>query len=374
MRIPLTFVLAALLATPLAAHQPHQAGARPAAADKASEIQRLQLVREGHAALAAGQAGAAEELFERAGNLAHEADAEIGQVRAMMQAGAYRRALAFAAHTAGVHPEDSVGAALYAWLLYLGGQARVADDTLARALAHHPGDAGLIALRERLARRDAGKPVAPPGAPGPFGPASPAAGMLPATAQVVASAVLIEDGKIALAPATAIGGASRAWVRDGLGRISSAAIMRTDHPAGLLRLRLDAPLPSAADQDTLPERNPFPGSPAFVVGYAARGTRDSAWPLLRAGFLGMPAGVPGHYALGIAVSDGMRGGAVFDSNGTLVGVVVPDQAGEARIAMPSVLREHGLGATPRPTARGRMPVDEIYERAMARVVQVLVAP
>ena len=57
----------------------------------------------------------------------HAPDTEAAQVRAHMQAGDYRRALAFGAHAASAHRRDwPAGTALYAWLLQAGGQAAAA--------------------------------------------------------------------------------------------------------------------------------------------------------------------------------------------------------------------------------------------------------
>ena len=52
----------------------------------------------------------------------HAADTEIALVRGHMQAGDYRRALAFGAHTAGAHLDVVGGSLLYVWLLHAGGQ------------------------------------------------------------------------------------------------------------------------------------------------------------------------------------------------------------------------------------------------------------
>lgn len=56
---------------------------------------------------------AAAATIERAAMMLHAPDTEMGLVRSYMQAGHYRRALAFCAHTAGVHREASVVAALW---------------------------------------------------------------------------------------------------------------------------------------------------------------------------------------------------------------------------------------------------------------------
>ena len=53
--------------------------------------------------------------------LQHSAATDALQVRALMQEGHYQQALGWAAHLSGAHPGQGDGAALYGWLLHLGG-------------------------------------------------------------------------------------------------------------------------------------------------------------------------------------------------------------------------------------------------------------
>ncbi|MBC8055951.1 MAG: hypothetical protein H7Y61_05185, partial [Rhizobiales bacterium] len=112
------------------------------AVDPALQQQRALVLRRAEAELALGDTSAAIEAFDSAAMMLHAPDTEMGLVRAYMQAGEYRRALAFCAHTAGAHLESASPAALYAWLLRAGGQKAVADRTLDAALARSP----LVAL------------------------------------------------------------------------------------------------------------------------------------------------------------------------------------------------------------------------------------
>jgi len=189
---------------------------------------------------------------------------------------------------------------------------------------------------------------------------------------VVATGTLIDDGGHALVPAGALGGATAAWVRDGLGRIASARVVRRIEPLELALLRLEAPLP-AAGEVVLHERDAFPGTPAYAVEYASRDGDEAApaWPWLRTGFLGMPDGVGGLRRLGVQMPPGPRGGPVFDTGGRLVGISVPGD----RLVVASLLRAH-LGklvdAVPA-SAASRVPLDAVYENAMRVAVQVVVA-
>jgi hypothetical protein len=144
----------------------------------------------------------------------------------------------------------------------------------------------------------------------------------------------------------------------------------------IAELRLDSEIAVPADSLPLAARDPFSGSPGFAIGYPAGPDSTPTWPLMRIGFLGAPRAEPGMLALGITVPEGLRGAAVFDATGALAGLVTGDGHSGYRIALPSRLREF---AAPVATlqglaARPRMAPDEIYERAMPRVVQVLVAP
>jgi len=334
---------------------------------------RLDLLRQGEAALAAGNPRDAEEWFERAGQMAHEADAELGQLRAMLAAGEFRRALAFAAHIAGVHQDNGAGAGMYAWLLHLSGQPRVAQETLERALERLPTDAVLLATRELLHAaqpQPAGVLLQTPARFAPLPRAAAGLPALPARFRGLASGVLVDPATVLTATA-AIAGHERVWVRDGLGRTTGARITHRDAPSGLAELRLDTPLALAGPALAMPARDPFPGSPAFTVAYVTQG-ETPAWPMLRIGFVGGPASQPGLHLPGQALPADASGGALFDNGGRLIAVTTQAEGGGAHAVLPSRLR--ASGATMPPTANdapARLPLDELYERALSRVVQVL---
>src|SRR5262245_38170902 len=156
---------------------------------------RDELLRAGEQELRQGDAQRAEILFEQAGLGRHATDAELGLVRAYMQAGDYRRAVALCAHAAGAHPDSGAGAAMYAWLLFIGGQTQVAARILDRASARAPRDPVLAAAGSLLK-----SPVpVPSGAllesPARFAPFSPASESLPPAARPVGSGVMIDSGR-----------------------------------------------------------------------------------------------------------------------------------------------------------------------------------
>lgn len=71
--------------------------------------ERSALLAQGESALARGDVGNALAAFERAALMLHAADTEMALVRTYMQAGEYRRAVSFSAHTAGAHRQAVAG-------------------------------------------------------------------------------------------------------------------------------------------------------------------------------------------------------------------------------------------------------------------------
>jgi thioredoxin-like negative regulator of GroEL len=121
-----------------------------AATCTAAEPTRDELLQQAEAALSRGAVFEALRGLDRAAALEHASDIELGLVRAYMQLGHYRRAMAFAAHTAGTHRDDARGVVLYAWLLAAGGQGAFAQRQLDEADARLPGHALVAEGRRQL--------------------------------------------------------------------------------------------------------------------------------------------------------------------------------------------------------------------------------
>jgi hypothetical protein len=138
-----------------------QAGGLPvheaAALSSARLQQRAQLLKNGEAALARLDVTGALDSFERAALILHAPDTEIALIRSYMQAGDYRRALAFGAHTAGAHLDEAGGSLLYAWLLHIGGQPAIAQRQLTETGARIPENAVVRAVMQQL---NSGAPIA----------------------------------------------------------------------------------------------------------------------------------------------------------------------------------------------------------------------
>ena len=338
--------------------------------------ERRRLLAEGEARLAAGLPGDAEPLFDRAALILHAADSEMALVRTYMQQGQYRKALAFCAHTAGVHRDVVAAAGLYVWLLHLGGQTGVAARRLAEAQAQYPGEALLAAVGAEIR---SGWPQArgplrqPPWRLAPYAAAG--SPTVPAAARVVGSATLLPDGQHALAPLQPLSAADAGcWLRNALGHASAAQRIGHLPELGLQVLRLATPW--TPQQTTgLAARDPFAGQAGYTLEFAPADDAEPAWPLLRLGFLGAVGREAGTRRLGLDTPTGPRGGPVLDGHGQWVGVSVPStrlspapglvQASELRAALGDLL---GPAAAPLP----RVAPDEAYERGLQLALQLLV--
>lgn len=330
--------------------------------------QREAWLAQARAALAQGEAAEAEALFERGTQALHAADSELGQVLAVMQQGEYRRACALAAHCAGVHPDAPAAAALYAWLLHLGGQGDFARRVLAQAQGRTPDAALLEAVSQAIVRGEALPP--PPlrhsaahGGPQALGEAPPEGAGVRATACRLGDA-----GAPTLAPAAACDGLRALWLRDGLGRTWAAErdAGRTA-PPGLCWLRARGAAPGAPQLAPLTPRDAFPGSPAYALQFAPSDDAQPAWPQLQMGFLGA-AEAGGMRRLGLSLPAGPLGGPVLDGQGRLVGLALGRPDAPARLVPASAL---ALGAGPASAGPAALPLDALYERTLPQVLQVI---
>jgi hypothetical protein len=335
--------------------------------------ERQALLAEGERHLQRGDAAAALAAFESAALMLHAADTELGIVRAQMAAGEYRRSLAFAAHTAGVHRDQPAGSALYVWLLRLGGQPLVARHFLDEATALAPGHALLQDVSRLL---DEPWPKAqvsllqPPWRAAPYAWADGA--VPPPSLAVVGSATLLAQGHTALVPAAvaARAPAGELWLRNGLGQTAAANVEATLAP-GLVRLRLASPLAAPAWQASV--REPFAGSPGLMAEYPPDAAGGAAWPLLRQGFFAGPPGLAQPRPLGLAAPPGPRGGPVFDRNGQLAGVATGAEGEPARFVPWQALADDIEMPPPDPAVQVAGLPDVVYEHAMRTALQVLVA-
>lgn len=344
-------------------------GGPEAAVDAA---QRTRLLSEGEAQLAAGDAQAAQNSFQRAAMLMHAPDTECSIVRAQMQAGNYRQALAFCAHAALAHRGFAGGVALYAWLLHLGGQSVIAQRLLAEAAERQPDDEAVRIARAQLATAwpvPQGPLLSAPLRAAPYGHG---VDVDESRTRIAGTATLVEGGRSALVPSATVRGARGLRLRNGLGETVHARVDSTDEATGLATLRLDRALAVPADM-AVGRRIPFAGSPAAVVEFAAGGdAADAAWPWLRLGFFGrVPTSGP--RPLGVAMPAGARGGPVFDRAGLLAGLSLPAPDGTDRLLVVSEWPVvSGLPEADAVPGAPAAPVDAVYEAALRLALQVIV--
>lgn len=318
--------------------------------------------------LSQGQAIEAERGFDRAANSEHAADIEVGLVRSYLQNGEFRRALAFASHTAGAHRDKSFGTALYVWLLQVSGQREFGQRLLQQARERLPQDALLAEVERQLTSPTPQVNRTMLAAPARLAPYA-AGETVPERAQLVASGVLVDNGRQALVPASALEGAQQLWLRDGMGRTWLAHVQERLQNLPLVVLTLQGAAEDAPALQTVP-RDAFPGSPGYAIAYTGNEQATPAWPWLRLGFLGSVDLASGQRRLGIELpSNALPGGPVFDTAGRLVGL---SSAGSL-LPVSSLQTELSalFAAAPAEAPSPRIATDELYERAMKTTVQVL---
>jgi hypothetical protein len=331
------------------------------------------LMKQGAADLAAGDNNAAAAAFETAVSMVHAPDAELGLARSYMQAGKYRQALSYGAHTAGAHKEEPEGTALYVWLLHVGGQEAAAKRILLEAQARMPGDA-VLARAQRWIEAGLASSSGKPGAVSAFAPYSlpPLKG---ATAAMSGSGVLVDGGHHAMVPLASVAQARKIWLRNGLGQLRKAAVENRFEKDGMALLKLDQSLP-LTDGFMTAGRDPFPGSVVYSIEYSMVRGAQPDWPVLRHGFLGSPVGNGPDWELGITMPIGPHGGPVFDASGSLAGFSISTPHGKPMfLPISRIRRALGDRLSPAtPAMKGtRIAMEQVYENAMRATVQVLTA-
>lgn len=337
-----------------------------------TEDERTQLLKRGEEALSASRINEAWLAFERASNMKHAVDAETALVRTFMQAGQYRRAVNFAAHTSGVHAGDPSGVGLYGWLLHVGGQRAAAERLLAEASTRLPAQRFLgevnAAIRTHAAFPEQDQATA-------------TVRLYPYTdsgsalqkAIVAGTAVLIDQGRHAIVPTRSLANVKTVWLRNGTGQTRKASVKKQIRANGLTLLALQEPLPLAHGPLLAPS-DPFPGSVGYVAEYATNAKPTPAWPVLHVGFLGLPMDNSADRALGVDMPAGPRGGAVFDSMGRLAGIAVKGPGGSDQVVIISRMREHLKQWLPASTGNvdaSKPSAEQIYETALQTTLQVL---
>jgi hypothetical protein len=139
-------------------------------------------------------------------------------------------------------------------------------------------------------------------------------------------------------------------------------------------VELELAEPIVGTTPALARRDPFPGSPGYLIEYAAGAGVEPVWPLMRIGFMGAASAAAGVYALGIDAPAGPRGGPVFGGGGQWIGLAAARDSGGDAIVLASRLQALVPEVPPAARADDRAPnlaADELYERALAVTVEVI---
>ena len=385
-------IMGRALAQPTAAQvgNPAVLTAKTVAPERLQE--RADLLASGEQALVRRDVDAASQAFDRAALILHAADTEIALVRAYMQGGEYRRALAFGPHTAGAHLDVVGGSALYVWLLHVGGQPAIAQRLIAEAQGRSSANRTLDDIQQQMRSgtpRASGAMLTLPTRLAPYGSFE----GLPTSARVVGSGVLLQSGQEAMVPLALVPRSGTLWLRNGLGQLVTARVTQRLTALGVARLRLGRALPAAQDLWAA-ERDAYPGSVGYASEFVVAPDAAPAWPVLRTGFLGGVSSDGAQRLLGIDMrheqrfgpSLGLhsgppadaRGGPVFDAAGRLLGVALPGKPGTpdrlvTASALPAELRQALARPAPR-DANTRYGIDKIYEISLKVTLQVIARP
>jgi hypothetical protein len=376
-----------------------------------------------------GDLAQAAEIYEAIGSGGESIEAEIGMVRTALQRGEFRKAVSDANHTASENLESTEAAAILAYLLDRTGRTEQALSSLQKLESQRPQEwiafaAHAEILIDRLDPRQAltivdaalenQKPSKPPellrlaararsamaveeeewgkarrrASPRQSTWIAVSSEVLPIAPGDIAAAgngVVIDEGKAVLTDASLFNASrGKAWVRNGVGQVRSAAIERVDgEPQNMVRLRLDQPFPVvAATQVAGPESTRF----CFVFAFGAPGNPDPAFPAITPGMVvRADTGIGGLMQITSALGAGHNGAAVFDPRGRLLGMAIAP--GNRVLAGKEDVRkalgnssvafrvDRLLSAAKVPPATGPQPpmpsVEELYEKLAPAVVQVI---
>jgi hypothetical protein len=390
----------------------------------------------GEAALAQREWARARSMFELAGHPgpACTGAAELGMIRAELQAGAFRAAKAMAGALAYDHPRASEAVAMHAFLDDRAGHVERARSLLREARRTRPGDEALLLaeaellidrgradaaaanldaqiiledpsaevyrMRARAAsalgdvdgaarwRRDADRWRSPgatePSAHGGAGGTGAVAGVhpawrpyaepIPVAAEVpvaTASGLVVGDGTRVLTTAAIVTG--EVLVRSALGMTRKARVERIDSERELAWLQLDQPLPAAWNPTAVVALRA--GRPSLAIGYPLAGSTEPAWPAASAGInLRSVPGTGDRLHVTVAVGQGGIGAPVFDWQGRLVGIVTRPAADGATVVGASIPLRAPATADPglgSGVGESASTLEEVYERALPAVVLVV---
>lgn len=371
--------------TALAAQRMRERAALATPMTPETEAQRQASLEQARKALDQGRSADALAHLDTAAALSHAADTEMLIVQAQLQQGEFRPGLSFASHAAGAHLYEPQALRLYAWLLALGEQSSFAQRLLSEGLRRMPDEPGLLALQTQLSRLNAKAEAESSSAlaaarPGPWLVAGQEPPIKAEALQLLASGLLIDEGRTALVPMSTLATAepsAQLWVCNGLGFGSKAQLRERFPELGLALLSLEQALPQGKTSRalSLAPRDAFAGSVASAFSHLGSPQAAPAWPAMHSGFLGRTSATdPTKQALGIALPQASAGGPVFDQSGRWIGLVMP---GATPAAEPSLLPSRqlaekipALAQLPTQPLTAKLGSEQIYEQALPLTLQL----
>jgi hypothetical protein len=340
-------------------------------------------------ALAAGDAARSVTIYETLTRQGESLEAEIGLVRASLQAGEFRKAVSWATLTAGEHTESSEAVALLAYLHDRAGYTELAIKTLKQLLTDKPNDPTATAALATVLMDRGGKVSTADAAASRKWP-RPAFEEIPVGKRHVlagGNGIIVDGGQHVLTYSAVLPSAASAiYVRNGLGKVRVAVREPGESQGSLVRLKLAEPYPAnwaiPKDQIAAPDGTRF----CFVFGYSASANPAGSYPAISPGIVfRADAGTGGLMQITSALGAGYIGSPVFDPRGRLVGLSVGTGAitiggenlrsrvGAGQFAVRTVAAQPASGAPARPS--GPMPpmpaVEALYERLVPSIVQIV---
>lgn len=349
-----------------------QVGAQPVSLDSARR------------ALAAGDPARAAEIYETLTRQGESLEAEIGLVRASLQAGEFRKASSWATLVAGEHTDSSEAVALLAYLHDRAGYTEQALATLKQLRADRPDDpiaAAALAtvMIDRGGKVSAADEAASRNWPRPMFEAIPVG-----KHRVLAggNGIVVEGGQYVLTYSAVLPkAASSIYVRNGLGKVRLAVREPGNSKSALVRLKLTKPYPAnwaiSKDEIVSPEGTRF----CFAFGYGASADLAGTYPAISPGLVfRADAGTGGLMQITSALGTGHVGSPVFDPRGRLLGLSVGTGAIEiggenlrSRVGAGQFAVRMTTGAQSRPS--GPLPpmpaIEELYEKLAPSIVQIV---
>ena len=340
-------------------------------------------------ALASGDAATALSMYDSLTQQGESLEAEIGVVRASLQAGEFRRAMSTSTVTAAEHTDSPEAVALLAYLHDRAGYTEQSLKTLKQLRADRPDDP-IAAAALATVLLDRGGKVSPADEAASRKWPRPSFEAIPiGTHRVLAggNGVIVDRGRHVLTYSAVLPNAATAiYVRNGLGKVRRAMRVPGTQQGELVRLKLSEPYPA---NWALPDDQVVPAEGArfcFAFGYSASASTEGSYPAISPGIVfRADAGVGGLMQVTSAQGAGNIGSPVFDPRGRLMGLSVG--TGDIRMGGENLRPRLGagqfalrlvpappIGTTP-PRPAGKMPpmpaIEELYERLVPSVVQIV---